>query len=90
MNRRVACLVVVALVLTVAAALWSWGQQGREDATIEDLYRLLTTEDGRATIMMPHPERAFRMVQLSYKPPQWQDEDGPWMRMFRNARCFVG
>ena len=47
MNRRVACLVVTALVLTVAAALWSWGQQSRDDATIEDLYRLLTTEDGR-------------------------------------------
>lgn len=47
MNRRVAFLIVAALVLTVAAALWSWGQQGRDDATIEDLYRLLTTEDGR-------------------------------------------
>ncbi len=47
MNRRIAYLVVAALVLTVAAALWSWGQQSRDDATIEDLYRLLTTEEGR-------------------------------------------
>lgn len=47
--------------------------------------------DGRATITMPHPERGFRSVQLSYRPPGMFDgEDGPWMRMFRNARAFVG
>ena len=49
----------------------------------------LTTEDGRATIMMPHPERVFRTVANSWHPAQWQ-EDSPWMRMFRNARVFVG
>ncbi len=49
-----------------------------------------TTADGRVTIMMPHPERAFRAVQLSYRPPAFAGEDGPWMRMFRNARRFVG
>lgn len=43
------------------------------------------SEDGRATIMMPHPERLFRTVQHSWHPPEW-GEDGPWMRMFRNAR----
>ena len=48
-----------------------------------------TTEDGRATIMMPHPERVFRAVQNSWHPDEW-DEDGAWMRMFRNARVWVG
>jgi len=45
-----------------------------------------TTEDGRATIMMPHPERA---VQNSWHPDEW-NEDGAWMRMFRNARVWIG
>jgi len=44
-----------------------------------------TTPDGRATIMMPHPERSFRSVQMSYNDGTFADEDGPWMRMFRNA-----
>ncbi|MCW9055720.1 MAG: phosphoribosylformylglycinamidine synthase [Gammaproteobacteria bacterium] len=47
-----------------------------------------TTTDGRATIMMPHPERVFRSVQNSWHPDDWQ-EDSPWMRMFRNARVWV-
>jgi phosphoribosylformylglycinamidine synthase len=47
-----------------------------------------TTTDGRFSIMMPHPERVFRAVQHSWRPDSWQ-EDGPWMRMFRNARKFV-
>ena len=47
-----------------------------------------TTEDGRFTIMMPHPERLFRSLQYSWKPDGW-GEDGPWMRMFRNARKWV-
>jgi phosphoribosylformylglycinamidine synthase len=49
----------------------------------------LTTPDGRVTIMMPHPERVFRTVQHSWHPDNWQ-EDGPWMRLFRNARKWVG
>ncbi len=49
----------------------------------------LTTPDGRATIMMPHPERVYRTVQLSWHPREW-GEDSPWMRLFRNARAFVG
>jgi phosphoribosylformylglycinamidine synthase len=49
----------------------------------------LTTADGRATIIMPHPERVFRTAQLSWHPPDWP-EDSPWMRMFRNARVWVG
>jgi len=48
-----------------------------------------TTDDGRVTIMMPHPERVFRSVQHSWHPGDW-DEDSPWMRMFRNARVWVG
>ncbi|MDH5648578.1 MAG: phosphoribosylformylglycinamidine synthase, partial [Gammaproteobacteria bacterium] len=49
----------------------------------------LTTPDGRFTIMMPHPERLFRTVTHSWHPDNWQ-EDGPWMRMFRNARVWLG
>jgi phosphoribosylformylglycinamidine synthase len=49
----------------------------------------VTTADGRFTILMPHPERAFRSVQYSWKPPGW-GEDGPWLQMFRNARRWVG
>jgi phosphoribosylformylglycinamidine synthase len=49
-----------------------------------------TTPDGRFTIMMPHPERVFRAAQLSWKQADYAGEDGPWMRMFRNARRWVG
>lgn len=49
----------------------------------------LTTADGRFTILMPHPERVFRSVQQSWHPQGWA-EDSPWMRMFRNARAWVG
>jgi phosphoribosylformylglycinamidine synthase len=49
----------------------------------------LTTVDGRFTILMPHAERVFRTVQNSWHPDSW-GEDGPWMRMFRNARKWVG
>ncbi len=45
----------------------------------------LTTPDGRATIMMPHPERAFLTRQLSWHPADWP-ENSPWMQMFVNAR----
>lgn len=49
----------------------------------------LCNRDGRFTIMMPHPERVFRTDQFSWAPSDW-GEDGPWMRMFRNARLYVG
>ncbi len=49
----------------------------------------LTTPDGRITIMMPHPERVFRTLQHSWHPEKW-GKYGPWMRMFRNARKWVG
>jgi phosphoribosylformylglycinamidine synthase len=47
-----------------------------------------TTKDGRATIMMPHPERGFRAAQLSYNPGVFK-VNGPWMRMFENAYDFA-
>ncbi len=49
----------------------------------------LTTTDGRVTIMMPHPERVFRAVSNSWHPDEWL-EDSPWLRMFRNARVWLG
>ena len=48
----------------------------------------ITSPDGRITAIMPHPERVFRTVQLSWHPREW-GEDSPWMRMFRNARVWV-
>ncbi len=49
----------------------------------------LTSEDGRVTIMMPHPERVVRTVQNSWHPDDW-GADAPWLRLFRNARRWVG
>ncbi|CAL61896.1 phosphoribosylformyl-glycineamide synthetase (FGAM synthetase) (FGAMS) (Formylglycinamide ribotide amidotransferase) (FGARAT) (Formylglycinamide ribotide synthetase) [Herminiimonas arsenicoxydans] len=49
----------------------------------------VTTPDGRFTVLMPHAERVFRSVQQSWHPESW-GEDSPWMRMFRNARKWVG
>lgn len=49
----------------------------------------LTSRDGRATIIMPHPERSFLTRQLSWHPEGWSDES-PWMQMFYNARAWVG
>jgi len=53
----------------------------------------VTSRDGRATIMMPHPERVVRTMQLSWHPDSWQrawGEQSPWMKIFLNARAFVG
>ena len=49
----------------------------------------LSSADGRATIMMPHPERVFRNVQLSWRPSEWTGEVGPWLKLFQNARAFT-
>jgi phosphoribosylformylglycinamidine synthase len=49
----------------------------------------LTTADGRFTVVMPHPERVFRNVQMSWAPDN-AGEDSPWMQLFRNARAWVG
>ena len=49
----------------------------------------LTTADGRFTVVMPHPERVFRSVQMSWAP-DGAPEDSAWMRMFYNARRWLG
>jgi phosphoribosylformylglycinamidine synthase len=49
----------------------------------------LTAADHRVLVMMPHPERVFRSVQNPWRDPAW-GEDGPWTRLFRNARVAVG
>jgi phosphoribosylformylglycinamidine synthase len=49
----------------------------------------LTSADGRVTLVMPHPERVFRAIQHSWRPDHW-GEDSPWMRLFRNARAWLG
>ncbi|MEK6748959.1 MAG: phosphoribosylformylglycinamidine synthase [Pseudomonadota bacterium] len=48
----------------------------------------VTSADGRVTLMMPHPERVVRHVQYSWAPREW-GADGPWLRMFQNARAWV-
>ncbi len=49
-----------------------------------------TSDDGRATILMPHPERSFRAIQLSYDDGTFAGgEEGPWMKLFRNAYAFA-
>jgi phosphoribosylformylglycinamidine synthase len=61
----------------------------------------VTTHDGRFTVMMPHPERVTRNVMMSWSPERWSESDAggaqaahggytPWMRMFRNARVWLG
>jgi phosphoribosylformylglycinamidine synthase len=57
----------------------------------------LCNEDGRVTILMPHPERTLRGVNYSWAPPAWREparagalDESPWLRMFRNARRWVG
>jgi phosphoribosylformylglycinamidine synthase len=49
----------------------------------------ITTPDGRVTLLMPHPERVYRTAQNSWHPDEW-GEDSPWMRIYRNARVWVG
>jgi len=65
------------------AAAYPYNPNGSADAQTG-----FTTADGRFTIMMPHPERLFRTSQYSWAPDAW-GEDGPWLRMFRNARKWV-
>ncbi len=49
----------------------------------------VTANKGQVLIMMPHPERVYRSCQNVWQDPQWGD-DGPWLRMFRNARVALG
>ena len=48
-----------------------------------------TAAEGRTLILMPHPERVFRTCQNAWADPSW-GEDGPWLRLFRNARRALG
>ncbi|MGH8282354.1 MAG: phosphoribosylformylglycinamidine synthase [Gammaproteobacteria bacterium] len=48
----------------------------------------ITNTDGRYTLLMPHPERTFRTLQMSWHPRDWE-EDSPWLRLCRNARAWV-
>jgi len=63
---------------------YPWNPNGSPDGITG-----ITTPDGRVTIMMPHPERAFLARQLSYLPPEWTFREGPWAELFINARRFV-
>jgi phosphoribosylformylglycinamidine synthase len=49
----------------------------------------LTSADGRVTIMMPHPERVFLSTQYSWLDAGWRGEEGPWMKLFHNARQWL-
>jgi phosphoribosylformylglycinamidine synthase len=49
----------------------------------------LSSDDGRVTIMMPHPERVFLRSQYSWLDPSWTSDEGPWMKMFHNARTWL-
>ncbi|MFU8814241.1 MAG: phosphoribosylformylglycinamidine synthase [Pseudomonadales bacterium] len=48
----------------------------------------LSAADGRVLVIMPHPERVFRAISNAWRDPAW-GEDGPWLRLFRNARVAV-
>jgi phosphoribosylformylglycinamidine synthase len=70
-----------------AASSYPYNPNGSADG-----FTAFTTADGRATILMPHPERVHRTVQMSWAPKDKGVfvEDSPWMRMFRNARVALG
>ncbi|GCL61072.1 phosphoribosylformylglycinamidine synthase [Pseudaquabacterium pictum] len=50
----------------------------------------VTTDDGRFTVLMPHPERVFRNAQMSFAAGGDVSARSPWMRMFQNARRALG
>ncbi len=52
-------------------------------------FTAFTTNDGRATIMMPHPERVFLTSQFSWHPNKDYEKYSPWMHLFNNARNWV-
>jgi phosphoribosylformylglycinamidine synthase len=66
------------------AATYPANPNGSEDAVAG-----LCSDDGRVTLLMPHPERTPRTVNLSWAPAGWP-ADSPWLRMFRNARVSLG
>jgi len=84
----------------LALAQSSKSQRATEDIVFTEQYPLnpngspfgmtaLTTTTGRVTILMPHPERVFRTAAMSWHPADW-GEDSPWMKLFYNARNWVG
>jgi phosphoribosylformylglycinamidine synthase len=84
----------------LALAQSSVAQRAKEELMYTEQYPLnpngaplgmtaLTTTTGRVTIMMPHPERVHRSVCMSWAPKDWP-EDSPWMKLFHNARAWVG
>ena len=74
--------------LSVAVAR-AYGIERSANRVMLNVSLLRKGADGRATVMMPHPERVFRTVQNSWHPAEWR-EDGAWLRLFRNARAWVG
>jgi phosphoribosylformylglycinamidine synthase len=50
----------------------------------------VTTPDGRFTVLMPHMERVHRNVQMSWTPEEWTTDGSPWLRVFQNARRWIG
>lgn len=68
-----------------ATETYPWNPNGSEGGLAS-----FTSIDGRATIIMPHPERSFRATQLSYRPTDFCiGEEGPWMQLFHNAYAFA-
>ena len=66
-------------------AVYPWNPNGSKGGLCG-----FTSEDGRATILMPHPERSFRSIQLSYDDGTFAGgEEGPWMKLFKNAYAFA-
>ena len=55
----------------------------------EEAIAALCNDDGRFTIMMPHPERTLRVANMSWSPREWGNVKSPWVRMFQNARIWV-
>ena len=49
----------------------------------------VTSDDGRATLLMPHPERVFLKQQFSWLDPRWRGAESPWFGLFANARRFI-
>ncbi len=68
-----------------ATEVYPWNPNGSKGGLTS-----FTSTDGRATILMPHPERSFRATQLSYRPADFcTGEEGPWMQLFHNAYRFA-
>ena len=83
LERKLACACVMSMPRAKASEIYPLNPNG---STLG--LNGFSNEDGRFTIMMPHPERIFRSVQNSWRVPEW-GEYSPWMRLFRNARRWI-